>query len=395
MKRTIRDIDVRDKTILLRVDFNVPLDEKGQITSDARIRATLPTIKYLQQSGARIVLCSHLGRPEGKPVGGLSLRVAADRLSELLGQPVRMAGGCIGPEAEELVDDIKDGDVLMLENARFHSEESDNDDSFAQGLARLAQIYVNDAFSACHRAHASIVGVPRYLPAAAGLLLERELQMLGNLLENPEHPFAGVFGGAKVSDKVATLENIMHKLDFLLIGGAMAALFLKAKGYEVGQSEMAPDEFDTARTLIEAGAEHNTELLVPVDLVVAESIDSDANMQTVSAQRIPSGMIIVDIGIQTVQNFQDKLRNCRTIFWNGPMGVYERPLFATGTKAIANYLANLDATTMVGGGSTAEMVDDLKLTDRMGFVSTGGGAALKYLAGDTLPGVEALPEAED
>lgn len=394
MKKTIKDIDVRGKRVLLRVDFNVPLDEQGRVTSDTRIRATLPTIEYLLEREARIILCSHLGRPKGKPVDELSLRVVADGLSKLLNQPIQMAEGCIGPQVEQVAQQLESGEVLMLENVRFYSEELDNEDSFAQGLARLAEIYINDAFGACHRAHASIVGVPKYLPAAAGLLLEKELKTLGGLLEDPEHPFGGLFGGAKVSDKVATLENIMDKLDFLLIGGGMAALFLKAQGYEIGQSEMELDELDTASTLIEAVTENGTRLLLPVDLVVAESVDLNAAVETVSVENVPSNMMIVDIGPQTVQNFQEKLRDCRTIFWNGPMGVYEIAPFATGTKSVANYLAAVEATSIVAGGSTAEIVDDLELTDKMGFVSTGGGAALKYLAGDRLPGVEALPEAE-
>ncbi|MFO7773700.1 MAG: phosphoglycerate kinase [Dehalococcoidia bacterium] len=392
--KTIKDIKVKGKRVLVRVDFNVPLDEQGRITSDTRIRATLPTIEYLLERGACIILCSHLGRPKGKPVEGLSLRVAAECLSKLLDQPVETAEGCIGPQVEQMAQQLGSGEALMLENVRFTSEELDNDDAFAQGLARLAEIYINDAFGACHRAHASIVGVPKHLPAGAGLLLEKELKTLGGLLENPEHPFGGLFGGAKVSDKVATLENIMDKLDFLLIGGAMAALFLKAKGYEIGQSEMELDELDTASTLIETVMGNETKLLLPVDLVVAESIDGNATMETVSVENIPSNMMIVDIGPQTVQNFQEKLRDCHTIFWNGPMGIYEIAPYATGTKSVANHLAALEATTVVAGGSTAEIVDDLRLTDRMGFVSTGGGAALKYLAGDSLPGVEALPEAE-
>lgn len=394
MKRTIRDIDVRDKRILLRVDFNVPLDEQGQIASDVRVRATLPSIEYLLDRGARIIVCSHLGSPKGQRVDRLSLRIVAESLSRLLDQPVQMAEDSVGPQVEQLAQQLESGEVLMLENVRFHSAELDNDVSYAQKLARLADIYVNDAFGACHRAHASIVGVPRHLPSAAGLLLERELKTLGGLLEDPEHPLGGLFGGAKVSDKVATLENILEKIDILLIGGGMAALFLKAKDRGIGQSELELDELDTASALMDAVKENGTELLLPVDLVVADSIDADAATETVSVDNIPSNMMIVDIGPRTVQSFREKLRDCRTIFWNGPMGVHEIAPFATGTKNVANYLASIQATTIVAGGSTTEVVDDLKLTDKMGFVSTGGGAALKYLAGDSLPGVEALPEAE-
>jgi len=393
MNKTIRDIDIENKKVLLRVDFNVPLNEKNQITSDARIRATLPTINYLLERDASTILCSHLGRPGGKRVDGLSLRIAAQRSSELLNQPVKMAEDCIGAKVHEMVDNLESHELMLLENVRFHPEEKENDDSFAQALANLAETYVNDAFGACHRAHASIVGVPKYLPAAAGLLLEKELKTLGNLLRNPGHPFGGLFGGAKVNDKVATLENIMDKLDFLLIGGAMAALFLKAKGYEIGQSEIEQDKLDIASTLMDKVAGNGTKLLLPVDLIVAERGDALANTETVSAKNMPSNMKIVDIGPQTARDFQDKLHDCLTVFWNGPMGIYEISPFASGTRSIANYLADLKATTIVAGGSTAEIVDDLGLTDRMGFVSTGGGATLKYLAGNSLPGVKALPEA--
>jgi phosphoglycerate kinase len=394
MKKTIRDIDIANQSALVRVDFNVPLDEQGRITSDDRILGTLPTVKYLLERGASIMLCSHLGRPGGKQVDRLSLRVVAEHLSKLLNRSVQMAKDCIGPNVEEMASNLESRGILMLENLRFHHEEETNDDEFARALASLAEIYVNDAFGACHRAHASIVGVPKHLPAVAGLLLEKELKTLGSLLENPEHPFGGLFGGAKVSDKVATLENIMDKLDFLLIGGAMAALFLKAAGYEIGQSEVELYELDTASTLMKKVAGNGTKLLLPIDVVVAEDNDASADMQTVSVENIPPNMKIVDIGTQTVRIFQERLHDCHTIFWNGPMGIYEIPLFATGTKGIANYLADLEATTIVAGGSTAEVVDDLKLANRMTFVSTGGGASLEFLSGVPLPGVKVLPDRE-
>jgi phosphoglycerate kinase len=393
MKKTVKDVDIANRKVLVRVDFNVPLDAQGRITSDSRIRATLPTIRYLLDKGASVVLCSHLGRPGGKRVDGLSLRIAAHRLSKLLDQPVEIAPDCIGSEVQKMANTLKKGAILMLENLRFHPEEKGNDNSFAQALASLADIYVNDAFGASHRAHASIVGIPKYLPAVSGLLLEREIKTLGNILENPDRPFVGLFGGAKVSDKVATLENLINKLDYLLIGGAMAALFLKAKGYEIGESETELDQVDTAKSLMEKMTGAGARVTLPVDLVVAESIDSNANMETVSAEHISSNMKIVDIGPQTMRDFQEKLRDCRTILWNGPMGIYEVPLFAIGTKGIANYLAELEATTIVAGGSTADVIDDLALADRMTFVSTGGGAALEYLAGASLPGIEALPDA--
>jgi phosphoglycerate kinase len=392
MKKTVRDVDITNKRVLVRVDFNVPLDEQGRITSDMRIRATLPTIGYLLERNAGVILCSHLGRPGGKRVDGLSLRVATQHLSELLGRPVRMATDCVGSEVEKMAGSLEQGEVLMLENLRFHPEEKGNDNSFARALANLAEIYVNDAFGASHRAHASIVGVPEYLPAVSGLLLEREIKTLGSIMENPDRPFGGLFGGAKVSDKVGTLENLMNRLDYLLIGGAMAALFLKAKGYEIGESETELDQVDTAGSLMEKMAGAGVRFSLPVDVVVAESIDPNANMETVSTENVPSSMKIVDIGPRTMRDFQEKLRDCRTILWNGPMGIYEVPLFATGTKGIANYLAELKATTIVAGGSTADVVDDLALTDKITFVSTGGGAALEFLAGASLPGMEALPD---
>lgn len=335
MKRTVRDINFVGKKVLLRADFNVPLDKHGRITSDARIRATVPTIRYLLERRASIILCSHLGRPKGKRVDGLSLRVVAEHLSKLLNRRVKAAEDCLGPRTEELAHGLKSGEVLMLENLRFHPEEEDNDNGFAWALANLAEVYVNDAFGACHRAHTSIVGVPQYLPAVAGLLLDKELRTLGSLLETPRHPFGGLFGGAKVSDKVATLENIMDKVDFLLIGGAMAALFLEAEGYAIGQSEVELAELDTAWTLIEKAARNGTKLLLPTDVVVAERIDGNANMETVPVEKIPSGMKVTDIGPQAMQRFQAKLDNCSTIFWNGPMGIYEIPIFATGTKWVA------------------------------------------------------------
>lgn len=394
MKKTVRDIDVEGKKVLLRADFNVPLGEHGQITSDTRIRATLPTIRYLLERRASIILCSHLGRPGGKRVEELSLRVMAEHLSKLLNRTVTIAEDCVGPRVKEMANSMKSGDILMLENLRFHAEEKANDDEFAQALASSAEIYINDAFGACHRAHASIVSVPKHLPAAAGLLLEKELKTLGSLLENPEHPFGGLFGGAKVSDKVAALENIANKLDFLLIGGAMAALFLKAKDYEIGQSEVELDQLDTASELMKRVAGNGTRLILPVDVVVAEDIHASDDMQTVSVENIPPNMKVMDIGTQTASIFQEKLRQCRTVFWNGPMGIYEIPLFATGTKGIANYIADLEATTIIAGGSTAEIADDLKLSGRIGFVSTGGGASLEFLSGATLPGVEMLPDTE-
>ena len=390
-KLALRDIEVEDKRVLVRVDFNVPLDEKtGAITDDNRIRATLPTIKYLIDRGAKVILCSHLGRPDGKVVDRLRLTPVAQRLSQILGQKVEITRDCIGPEVERAVESLKSGDVLLLENLRFHSEEEEGSASFAQALARLADIFVNGAFSASHRAHASITGVPNYLPAVAGLLLEKEVKTLSGILENPAHPFASLLGGAKVSDKVGMVENIMGKVDSVLIGGGLAATFLKAKSYEVGLSLVEEDKLGLAVKLMKDAEKGRVRLLLPVDVVVADKLSAEAKVKTVSIENISPHMRIVDIGPQTIRNFHEELRGCKTIFWNGPMGIYEIAQFAEGTKNMAGLLANLEATTVIGGGSTAEIVTDMGLADKMSFVSTGGGASLSFLGGGKLPGVEAL-----
>jgi phosphoglycerate kinase len=390
-KLTIRDIDVGGKRVLLRVDFNVPLDEEtGAITDDSRIRATLPTIKYLIDRKARVILCSHLGRPKGRIVKKLRLATVAQRLSQILGQKVGVTTDCIGSGVEKAVEKLKPGDVLLLENLRFHPEEEENDASFAQALARLADVYVNDAFGASHRSHASIVGVARYLPAVAGLLVEKEINVLEGILANPGHPFAELAGGAKVSDKIGVLENTMDKVDYLLIGGGMAATFLKAKGYEVGLSLMEDDKQDFAAKLMKEATQLGVRLMLPVDVVIADKLSAEARFKTVSVKEIPPDWRIVDIGPQTIRNFSAELRKCQTIFWNGPLGVYEIPRFAPGTQAMARLLASLKATTIIGGGSTAEVVTEMKLADKMTFVSTGGGASLRFLGGGKLPGVEVL-----
>ena len=394
-KQTIRDIDVSGKRVLVRVDFNVPLDEKtGKITDDSRIRATLPTIEYLIDRGARVILASHLGRPEGKVVDKLRLTVVAQRLSQILGKQVGVTKNCIGSETKKSVASLKSSDVLFLENLRFHSAEERDSAVFARALANLADIYVNDAFGTSHRSHASIVKVTEYLPSVAGLLLEKELKTLGSILENQAHPFGGLLGGAKVSDKVGMLENILNRVDSLLIGGGMAATFLKAKSYEVGLSLIEADRLDTAVRLMEKASRNGVRLLLPVDVIVADGLDAEAKVKVVSIENISPRLRIVDIGPQTIKNFSEELRKCKTIFWNGPMGIYEKPQFAKGTKAMARLLAGLDATTIIGGGSTAEIVIEMKLADRMTFVSTGGGATLRFLSGKTLPGVETLLDKE-
>jgi len=390
-KMTIRDVEVSGKRVLVRVDFNVPLDEEtGAITDDSRIRATLPTIKYLIEQGAKVILISHLSRPEGKLVDKLRLTVIAQRLSQILGQQVGVAMDCIGAEVEKSVKALRSGDVLLLENLRFHSAEERDSSLFARALSRLADIYVNDAFGTSHRSHASIVRVAEYLPAVAGLLLEKELKTLGGILGNPAHPFAAILGGAKVSDKVGMLKNIMNKVDYLLIGGGMAATFLKAKSYEIGKSLVESDRLDTAAGLIEKATKNGVKLMLPVDVIVARDISVQAKVEVVSIKNVSPEWSIVDIGPQTVKNFYGELRRCKTVFWNGPMGIYEIPQFAPGTQTIAKLLANLNATTIMGGGSTAEVVIELGLADKMTFVSTGGGASLRFLGGGTLPGVEVL-----
>jgi len=390
-KLTVKDVEVGGKRVLVKVDFNVPLDEEtGAITDDSRIRATLPTINYLIDRKATVILCSHLGRPKGKVVEKLRLAPVAQRLSQILGQKVEVTTDCIGPEVEKAVEKLKPSDVLLLENIRFHPEEEANDAAFAQALARLADVYVNDAFGASHRVHASIVGVANYLPAVAGLLVEKEINILEGILAHPAHPFAQLAGGAKVSDKISILENIMDKVDCLLIGGGMAATFLKAKSYEVGLSLMEDDKLDFAAKLMRDAAQRRVRLMLPVDVVVADKPSAGVEVKVVSVKSIPPDWRIVDIGPQTISNFSQELRRCKTIFWNGPMGIYEIPQFAQGTQAMARLLAGLEATTIIGGGSTAEVVTEMKLVDRMTFVSTGGGASLRFLGGGTLPGVEVL-----
>jgi phosphoglycerate kinase len=390
-KQTVRDIDVSGKKVLVRVDFNVNLDEKtGTITDDSRIRAALPTINYLIERGAKVILCSHLGRPDGKVVESLRLGVVARRLSELLDRTVETTSDCIGMEVEVAVLSLQPGDVLLLENLRFHPEEEENEPGFASALAKLADIYVDDAFGTAHRAHASITGVAEYLPAVAGLLMEKELEHLGGILGNPAKPFGGLFGGAKVSDKVEMLENIMGKVDFILIGGGMAATFLKARSYNIGQSLLEEDRIDTARDLMERAEKKGVRLLLPEDVMVAGEVKAGAAREIVPVDRIGPQQRIVDIGRRTVELFTGELKKARTVFWNGPMGVNEIPEFAAGTHAMALVLSGLDAVTVIGGGSTADVVTNMGLADKMTFISTGGGASLRFLGGKKLPGVEAL-----
>lgn len=397
-KKTVRDIPVEGKRVLVRVDFNVPMDmEAGIITDDSRIRASLPTIRYLVAHRAKVILCSHFGRPKGKVVEGLRMAPVAQRLSELLELPVETADDCIGEEVKTKVKMLGGGDILLLENLRFHPEEEANDPSFAKELAELADLYVDDAFGTSHRAHASTVGVAQYLPAVAGFLLEKELEALGHLLSEPQRPFACMIGGAKVSDKMGLLQNMLRWVDILLIGGGMVATFLKAMGYEVGNSPIEVDKLELAKELLqESGGKRTAKILLPVDVVVAPAITPGIGSQLVSIDGIPSDSLIVDIGPNTIELFSNELRRCHTVMWNGPVGVYEVPPFDHGTRSLVSVLSSLsNATTIVGGGSSAEVIQEMGLGDKVTHVSTGGGASLRFLEGTPLPGVEVLLDREE
>jgi phosphoglycerate kinase len=390
-KQTVRDVDVRGKRVLERVDFNVPLEKAtGAITDDARIRAALPTIQYLLGQGARLVLCSHLGRPDGKVVERLSLKPCAVRLSELLGQTVAMTPDCVGSRAEAAVAALEPGQVVLLENLRFHAEEEANDPNFARSLAALGDVFVNDAFGTAHRAHASTEGVTHYLPAVAGLLMEKEIDYLGRALANPDRPFVAIVGGSKVSDKIGVLENLLDKVDSLLIGGGMANTFLLAQGFAVGQSLVEADKVDLARGILAEAAAAKVRLILPVDVVVAGRFAADAEWRVTPVSGVPVGWRILDIGPQTIALFGEELASARTVVWNGPLGVFEFPAFAVGTVSIAKDLSEIRATTIVGGGDSASAVEQAGVADRMSHISTGGGASLEFLEGKTLPGVAAL-----
>jgi len=386
-KKTIRDIDVEGRRVLVRVDFNVPLSE-GKVADNTRIRAALPTIRYLLDRDASVVLCSHLGRPKGEVVDDLKMDPVADRLAELLDRPVTKLDDCIGPEVEAAAQAAKPGDVLLLENTRFHPEEKQNDPAFAAKLASLADLYVNDAFGSAHRAHASTEGIAHHLPAVAGFLMEKELEFLGNALASPERPYVAILGGAKISDKIGVVENLLEQVDALLIGGGMANTFLKADGYDVAESLVEDESLDIARALIDRAGD---KLVLPVDVTVADRFDAEAFSQVVTVAQVPPRWRILDIGPRTLELFQERLEGARTVVWNGPMGVFEFPKFAQGTEAVARMLAALpDATTIIGGGDSAAAVKRTGLADKMSHISTGGGASLEFLEGKTLPGVAAL-----
>jgi len=396
-KLTVRDFDPAGKRVLLRVDFNVPIED-GKVKNDSRIRASLPTIRYLLERNAAVVIMSHLGRPKGKVVESARLRPVAARLSELLRRPMPVTGDALGLGTRDAVDRLKPGQLLMLENLRFHAEEEANDPEYARTLASYGHVFVNDAFGAAHRAHASTVGVAQYLPAYAGLLMEAELKALSRLLEEPEKPFASVIGGAKVSNKLAVLENLLAKVDQLIIGGGMANTFLVAQGHTVGKSLLERELVDDAQRIIELAEKRGVELLLPTDVVVAKEVTRGAEHKVVPVHKIPNSWSAVDIGPNTTQAFTDALATARTVFWNGPLGVFEVPTFGDGTRAMARFLAGRadeGATVVVGGGDSVAAVEELGLTSRMTHISTGGGASLEFLEGRELPGVAVLLDRED
>ncbi|MBM3249729.1 MAG: phosphoglycerate kinase [Candidatus Omnitrophica bacterium] len=390
-KMSLKDLDLKGKTVLVRADFNVPQDADLKITDDTRIRATLPTIKYILQSGAKkLVLMSHLGRPDGKVVEKYSLRPVAARLQELIGEPVRFVNDCVGDSVKKEIDGAKER-VVLLENLRFHPEEEANDAGFARQLASLADVYINDAFGTAHRAHASTEGVTHYLKAAAGFLLDKEIRYLGNAVQNPGRPFMVILGGAKVSDKIGVIENLLPECDAILIGGGMAYTFLKAKGKEIGNSKLEKDKLDLAKSILEKAGSLNKEILLPVDNVVVDNIDANAAAE-ISGEDVPAGKIAVDIGPKTILLFEDKLKSAKTIVWNGPLGIFEMDAFSAGTLEVAKFISTLKATTIIGGGDTAAAVAKFKLEDKMTHISTGGGASLEFLEGKSLPGIAALSE---
>jgi phosphoglycerate kinase len=390
-KKTLRDIDVTNKRVLVRVDFNVPLDKETKaILDDTRIRAALPTIDALRQKNAAVILVSHLGRPDGKVVESARLAPVAARLGELMGADVACATDVVGESADAVVAAAKPGDVVMLENVRFEPGEEKNDEELARKLASYADVYVNDAFGTAHRAHASTAGVAAFLPAVAGLLMEKEIDFLGRVVSNPEPPVAAIIGGAKISSKIGVLKHLLSKVDVLLIGGGMASTFRKAQGIDVGASLVEEDQAQTALDILAEATEREVVVGLPIDAVVADRFAADAASNAVDAREVPAGWMILDIGPETVADFEAKLDGAKTVVWNGPMGVAEWPAFAGGSHALARFLADLDATVIIGGGETVAMVQDLGIADRFAHVSTGGGASLEFLEGRELPGVAAL-----
>lgn len=391
-KKSIADIDVKGKRVIARVDFNVPLDENRNVTDDKRIRGALPTIKYIIENGGKLILVSHLGRPKNGPEAKYSMKPAAERLSQLLGKEVILASDVIGEDAKTKAANLKEGEILMLENVRFHKEEEKNDPAFAKELASLADIYVNDAFGTAHRAHASTAGLADYLPSACGFLIKKELDIMGKALNNPERPFVAILGGAKVSDKISVIENLLDKVDTLIIGGGMAYTFFKAQGYNVGNSICEMDKLELAESLLKKAKEKGVNLLLPVDTVIGKEFKADTEYKVVDSDSIPDGWMGLDIGPKTVEIFSEAIKGAKTVVWNGPMGVFEFENFAVGTKKIAQALAESGATSIVGGGDSAAAVEQLGFADKITHISTGGGASLEFLEGKELPGIAVLDE---
>ncbi len=395
-KRTIRDLDASGKRVFVRVDFNVPLAD-GKVVDDSRIRAAIPTIKYLLDQDAIVILASHLGRPDGKVQDGLRLRPVAERLSQLLGRNVPVTGDALGIGTEDALKRLKPGGILLLENLRFHAEEEENDPEFAKALASYADVYVNDAFGTAHRAHASTVGVAEILPAYAGLLMEREIVVLSRLLEDPERPFAAIVGGKKVADKIKVLRNLVGKVDLIVIGGGMANTFLLATGRSVGKSFVEPDRVEDANAIIEAAEKAGVRIVLPVDVVVAKEVTRGAEHKTLGVEKLPASWSIVDVGPRTLEVIREALAPAKTIFWNGPLGVFEIPVFGEGTRQIAKFVADMadgGATVVIGGGDSVAAIEQQGLAPKMTHISTGGGASLEFLEGRTLPGIAVIPDRE-
>ncbi len=391
-KKSLRDLDFAGKRVLVRCDFNVPMDENGKITDDIRITSSLPTINYLIEKGAKVILMSHLGRPKGEPNKKYSLKVVGERLTQLLEKQVIFAedDNVVSDVVKKQVEAMEDGDVLLLENTRYRKEEEKNGEEFAKDLASLGELYVNDAFGTSHRAHASNVGVSTYLPSAVGFLVEKEISIMGKALEAPERPFVAILGGAKVSDKIGVIENLINKVDTIIVGGGMAYTFLKAQGYEIGKSLLEEDKIDLAKDLLEKAKANNVKLMLPVDVVVAREFKNDTEFKTVKIENMPEDMMGLDIGEESINIFSNFIKEAKTVIWNGPMGVFEMENFAKGTELIAKAMAESDAITIVGGGDSASAVEKSGYKELMTHISTGGGASLELLEGKILPGIEAI-----
>ena len=390
-KKTVRDIDLKNKKVLVRCDFNVPLDENFNITDNRRIVGALPTIKYLLENNCKVILCSHLGRPKGQVKKEFSLAPVAKELSKLLGREVKLAEDIIGTSAKELTSNMQNGEIVLLENVRFDSREEANDEEFAKELASMAEIYVNDAFGTAHRAHSSTAGVAKFLPAVAGFLMEKEINFLGTTLENPERPFMAILGGKKVSDKIGVIDSLLEKVDTLIIGGGMAYTFFKAMGYNVGNSICELDKLDLATSLMEKAKAKGVKLMLPIDTKVGKEFKEDTESKTVSYKEIPDGWEGFDIGAETIKMYEEELAKAKTVIWNGPVGLFEFDQFAIGTNSIAKFLGDMQGvTTIIGGGDSAAAIEKLGIGDKFTHISTGGGASLEFLEGKKLPGVECL-----